>query len=565
MADKQFGAPLAIAAVAALAASSIWAARRGSPALSGRRAVIEHTLALGTVAKGDTQPIKDLLLRHGFRWLPAADSWYIPGTRRMQESPLDLAALQAEADAILAESSGSNVLEFALRPGREAPVGPPAHMGDVAFLGPDGSSVSMSTLHGRGGPRMGTSAPYAVGRVGPDVVGYADIPTISVDMFGKAADIGVLVPIARQLAMLAADVNGLVINMAPPGLKRGSEKMVEDQNPSSESLGKRKRLLALVFNFEVEGATDPAVKLRDFVQSRHSGGMPALGSSVKPARALTRAEVVASGHIGGGARGSRKLEGWEKIGPMPSGASLHRASRGLYSPRAPEVYGKALASARLPIYVLLADLPIPRRPVLDPHIRSWDYGAAQPLKDELDRRAAELAAQGYTVLVMERPIEKELEAALQRKRGDRFRISSMTPFVILHRMFDTMKRASWSRPKIDHCLWFFSNWTDGFFENNQGDDFGRVRTEQEKLEMGSTGVNTWAGRNGLLVPNEAMSDLWAKYVLTGRIEYDENATRDGLPWHQSEQKMRASFAQCLRTLFPELLELARGKVISLNV
>jgi hypothetical protein len=565
MADKQFGAPLAIAAVAALAASSIWAGRRGSPALSGRRAVIEHTLALGTVAKGDTQPIKDLLLRHGFQWLPAADSWYIPGTRRMQESPLDLAALQAEADAILAESSGSNVLEFALRPGREALVGPTAHMGDVAFLGPDGSSVSMSTLHGRGGPRMGTSAPYAVGRVGPDVVGYADIPMISVDMFGKAADIGVLVPIARQLAMLAADVNGLVINMAPPGLMRGSEKMVEDQNPSSESLGKRKRLLALVFNFEVEGATDPAVKLRDFVQSRHSGGMPALGSSVKPARALTRAEVVASGHIGGGARGSRKLEGWEKVGPMPAGASLHRASRGLYSPRAPEVYGKALASARLPIYVLLADLPIPRRPVLDPHIRSWDYGAAQPLKDELDRRAAELAAQGYTVLVMERPIEKELEAALQRKRGDRFRISSMTPFVILHRMFDTMKRASWSRPKIDHCLWLFSHWTDGLFENNEGDDFGRVRTEEEKLEMGSTGVNTWAGRNGLLVPNEAMSDLWAKYVLTGRIEYDENATRDGLPWHQREQKLRASFAQCLRTLFPELLELARGKVISLNV
>ena len=176
-----------------------------------------------------------------------------------------------------------------------------------------------------------------------------------------------------------------------------------------------------------------------------------------------------------------------------------------------------------------------------------------------------IVAQGYTVLVMERPIEKELEAALQRKRGDRFRISSMTPFTILHRMFDTMKRASWSRPKIDHCLWFFNHWTDGLFEENQGDDFGRVRTEQEKLEMGSTGVNTWAGRNGLLVPNEAISDLWAKYVLTGRIEYDENATRDGLPWHPSEQKMRASFAQCLRTLFPELLELARGKVISLNV
>jgi len=266
-----------------------------------------------------------------------------------------------------------------------------------------------------------------------------------------------------------------------------------------------------------------------------------------------------------GQRGSRKLEGWERIGPMPTGASLHRASRGLYSPRAPEVYGKALASASLPIYVLLADLPIPQPPPFDLHIRSPNYGAAQPLKDELDRRAAELAAQGYAVLVMERPIEKGLDSVLQRERGDRFRVSSMTPFVILHRMFDTMKRASWSRPKIDHCLWPFNNWLNGFSEDRQGDDFGRDRSEQEKLEMGSTGVNTWAGRNGLLVPNESVSDLWAKYVITGRIDYDEHATRDGRPWSPHEQHVRASFAQCLRTLFPELLELSKGKIVSLGV
>jgi hypothetical protein len=266
-----------------------------------------------------------------------------------------------------------------------------------------------------------------------------------------------------------------------------------------------------------------------------------------------------------GRRGSRKLEGWEKIGPMPTGASLHRVSRGLYSPRAPEVYGKALASASLPIYVLLADLPIPQPPPFDRHIRSSNYGAAQPLKDELDRRAAELAAQGYAVLVMEHPIEKDLEAILHKERGDRLRVNAMTPFAILHRMFDTMKRASWSRPKIDHCLWPFNHWLDGLFENNEGDDFGRDRSEKEKLEMGSTGVNTWAGRNGLLVPNESVSDLWAKYVLTGRIDYDENATRDGLAWHPSEQKLRTSFAQCLRTMFPELLELAKGKVVSINV
>lgn len=141
----------------------------------------------------------------------------------------------------------------------------------------------------------------------------------------------------------------------------------------------------------------------------------------------------------------------------------------------------------------------------------------------------------------------------------------MTPFTILHRMFDTMKRASWSRQKIGDCLWFFQNWTEGYYEENVGDDFGRVRSVEQKLAMGSTGVNTWAGRHGLLVPDESISDLWAKYVITGRIDYDEHATKDGRPWSPSEQKLRASFTQCLRTLFPELLELSRGKVIKLGV
>lgn len=259
-----------------------------------------------------------------------------------------------------------------------------------------------------------------------------------------------------------------------------------------------------------------------------------------------------------GQRGSRKLEGWERIGPMPTGASLHRASRGLYSPRAPEVYGKALASARLPIYVLLADLP-PDRTKIDPS------SYVGPVAVELRRRADELAAQGYTVLVMDRPIEKDLGDVLQKERGDRMRVSSMTPFTILHRMFDTMKRASWSRQKIGDCLWFFQNWTEGYYEENVGDDFGRVRSVEQKLAMGSTGVNTWAGRHSLLVPDESISDLWAKYVITGRIDYDEHATKDGRPWSPSEQKLRASFAQCLRTLFPELLELSRGKVIKLGV
>lgn len=560
MTTNKSGAPLAIAAAAMLALSTLLD-RRGSKS-SGSGVTFDHTKAMGTTAKGNTRPIEALLRAHGFEWLAASELWYIRKTRGLSESPVDLDALQAQAEAILARDSGAGggVLPFQPRAARSALQAPQAatgHTGDVAFLGPDGSSVSLSSFFGKGGPRWGTSGPYAVGRVGPDRVGYADIPTLSVDLFGRAADVGVLTPIARQLAMLAAEVNGLTLNMAPPGLKRGREKMMEDQNPSSESLGKRKRLMELVFNFDIAGTVDPTVKLRDYIQSRHSGGLSAIGSGVKPARALTRDEISSLGLIQG-KTGSRKLEGWEKIGPMPSGASLHRVSRGLYSPRAPEVYGKALESARLPIYVLLADLPL----VPPPDFRG--YGSAQPIKDELDRRANELAAQGHAVLVMTRPIEKELGGILHRERGDRFRVNSMTPFVILHRMFDRMKRLSWSRPRIDDCLRNFREWKDGFYFFRDVPLTG-PKSEAEMMAMGSTGVNTWAGRNGLLVPDESISDLWAKYVLTGRIDYDKDATKDGVPWGPVEQSLRDDFSQCLHKIFPEFLEESKGKIYELGV
>lgn len=564
MTTNKSGAPLAIAAAAMLALSTLLD-RRGSKS-SGSGVIFEHTKAMGTTAKGNTRPIEALLRAHGFEWLAASELWYIRKTRGLSESPVDLDALQAQAEAILARDSGAGggVLPFRPRTAPstlQAPQAAVGHTGDVAFLGSDGSSVSLSSFFGKSGPHWGTSAPYAVGRVGPDRVGYADIPTLSVDLFGRAADVGVLTPIARQLAMLAAEVNGLTLNMAPPGLKRGREKMMDDQNPSSSSFGKRKRLMELVFRFDIAGTVDPTVKLRDYIQSRHSGGLSAIGSGVKPARALTRDEISSLG-LTRGKSGSRKLEGWEKIGPMPSGTSLHRVSRGLYSPRAPEVYGKALESARLPIYVLLADLPQPK---IEMSVGfPYNYGDAQPIKDELDRRANELAAQGYTVLVMTRPIEKELGEILHRERGDRLRVNSMTPFVILHRMFDRMKRMSWSRPRIEGCLRNFKDWKDGYYFFRDVPLTG-PKSEAEMMAMGSTGVNTWAGRNGLLVPNEAVSDLWAKYVLTGRIDYDKDATKDGVPWGPVEQSLRDDFSQCLHKIFPEFLEESKGKIYELGV
>ena len=265
-------------------------------------------------------------------------------------------------------------------------------------------------------------------------------------------------------------------------------------------------------------------------------------------------------------RGSRKLEGFERIGPLPRPSQVHPVSRSIYSPRADEVYAERLKTARLPLYIVLGGK--------DPEDDRWLWN--------LERRAEEIAAQGYTVLLLTMPLDKYVESVLLRanpyrmmgeegrvkalKRAQELldgadpsrKISPMTPFSLLHRMGDEMhNNLRWSWP-IQDILEPYALFLHTYSR----------RSELELLDLGSAGVNTWAGRNGLLRMPETVSDLWAKYVLTGRIDFDPKApTRNPhryRGWLPHEQKVRDDTYEKIVEIFPLLLERAKGNVVRIT-
>ena len=267
-------------------------------------------------------------------------------------------------------------------------------------------------------------------------------------------------------------------------------------------------------------------------------------------------------------RGSRKLEGFERIGLLPRPSQVHPVSRSIYSPRAEEVYAERLKTARLPLYIVLGGE--------DPEDDHWLWNR------NLERRAEEIAEQGYAVLLLTMPLEKYVESVLLRanpyrmmgeegrvkalKRAQELldgedlsrKISPMTPFSLLHRMGDEMHnnlRWSWSIKKTLEPYAQFLHTYSG-------------RSEDELLDLGSAGVNTWAGRNGLLRMPETVSDLWAKYVLTGRIDFDPKAPprnpKRYRGWLPHEQKVRDDTYEKISEIFPLILERAKGNVVKIT-
>jgi hypothetical protein len=265
-------------------------------------------------------------------------------------------------------------------------------------------------------------------------------------------------------------------------------------------------------------------------------------------------------------RGSRKLEGFERIGKLPRPSQVHPVSRSIYSPRAEEVYAERLKTARLPLYIVLGGE--------DPEDDHWLWN--------LERRAEEIAKQGYAVLLLTMPLEKYVESVLLRANPYRMmgeegrvkalqraqelldgkdparKISPMTPFSLLHRMGDEMhNNLRWSWP-IKETLEPYARFLYTYSR----------KSERELLDLGSAGVNTWAGRNGLLHMPEMVSDLWAKYVLTGRIDFDPKAppqsTKRYRGWLAQEQKVRDDTYEKISEIFPLLLERAKGNVVKIT-
>lgn len=236
---------------------------------------------------------------------------------------------------------------------------------------------------------------------------------------------------------------------------------------------------------------------------------------------------------------SNPLVGWKYVGDPFMPEEIDRVSRPLFSPNAPRVYGEKLKSTILPIFVVIG------RPPSESHPGT-----------EAIELANQEAARGNTVLWIKQPVasylrslgqsEETIERRLKLVRGEPSRLSPITPFTLLHRMGDVL-RAEFKNEADEICRSF--DWVTWGADN------------QTLVKYFSSGVNTLAGRSGYFSnPLEAMSDLWAKYLLTGRIDYDPSA---GGPWHEDGLRARSDYLAKMQYFFPRWLNRCRGKIISI--
>lgn len=99
--------------------------------------------------------------------------------------------------------------------------------------------------------RFGTTAPYAIGPVSAEKIGYAQDPSVVLTVVCRPEDISALVPIVRQrvygeLAERGWSPDDIAFT---PGTQRGRRRKFRDENESSDSHGRDKFGVEQRFSF----------------------------------------------------------------------------------------------------------------------------------------------------------------------------------------------------------------------------------------------------------------------------------------------------------------------------
>ena len=101
--------------------------------------------------------------------------------------------------------------------------------------------------------RFGTTAPYAIGQVTAEKVGYAQIPSVVVTVTCRDEDVGALVPIVRQRVYGELAERGWTADDVEfrPSMMRGRRRKFRDENESSRSHGRDKFGVEYRFRFDM--------------------------------------------------------------------------------------------------------------------------------------------------------------------------------------------------------------------------------------------------------------------------------------------------------------------------
>jgi hypothetical protein len=114
--------------------------------------------------------------------------------------------------------------------------------------------------------RWGTTAPYAIGRVSAEKVGYAQIPSVVVSVTCRDADVSALVPIVRQRVFAELVERGWTDDVIAfsPSVQRGRRRKFRDENESSETCGRDKFGNEHRFRFDIADRAFAAATFQGF-------------------------------------------------------------------------------------------------------------------------------------------------------------------------------------------------------------------------------------------------------------------------------------------------------------
>ena len=225
------------------------------------------------------------------------------------------------------------------------------------------------------------------------------------------------------------------------------------------------------------------------------------------------------------------LTGYELHGDT-SPARLSPPQRVLIGKNAKAVYTKELEGVPFPLRLVVV--------VLDSSVRGERFREA--VSHNLSVAMQEAARTGENVVVSVIP-EMDPNVPQEREpRGSPFRVSPMTPFAVLHRMYDAIIGGSGS--SLAEIMGPSARKYSDLYKANKDLEYEaailasdvlnktqRYRSSRERdiltAKILSVGVNTAAGRMGVLGDaTQVLADLFALRAKTGRWDYNWNAQPD---------------------------------------
>jgi len=284
-------------------------------------------------------------------------------------------------------------------------------------------------------------------------------------------------------------------------------------------------------------------------------------------------------------RGSRVLQAWEAPEPEPSMRTMRAVDRPLYKKNASDKFFDEYNKIHMPIAVVIAGRSDPIRisgksgkihgKMYTEEFSKKFHASPDANKSPSIQKSIELAQNGNAVLLVRRPFfefiadtgssvpKYEKDKPGEKPKRKPGKLSPMTPFMLLHRWADSM---------VIPTTFAVEEGRLALSPMHRVSDLMRKQTVTTNILRSlypnhlsyNVGVGTKAGRlRHLASLDEARSDLWANYLLEGRVmfrPYQQPRFDEGPPFTEDEMNAREQFLENVKRVFPVLSEMLPGTV-----